>query len=178
MKKTIFATLIVLLSCAPAICQQQLNAATKEDVQELLVVTGSRARIQQMWAQMGQQMASSAADTYRLKHPDATPLELREVAEVTGKSFQSSMSVLSVDEMLNAIIPVYQQHLTHADVRGIIDFYHSEAGQKYLKEAPALMAESMQAVQPIIKKHLPAMEAAAEKAVQETMEKNGGKSRK
>src|SRR3954451_18982493 len=38
------------------------------------------------------------------------------------------------DEMIEAVIPVYQQHLTHADIRGIIDFYNSEPGQKYLKE--------------------------------------------
>ena len=177
MKKTILACLIVLLSCAPAVCQQQLNAATKEDVQELLVLMGSRERIQQMWAQMGQQIASTAADSYRLKHPDSTPLQLRQVAELAGKSFQSSLSVINIDEMLDAIIPVYQQHLTHADVRAIIDFYHSEVGQKFLRELPGLTAESMQAMQPILNKHLPEMQAAADKAIADTLKKNGGPDR-
>jgi hypothetical protein len=44
--------------------------------------------------------------------------------------------------MIEAVIPVYQQHLTHADIRGIIDFHNSEPGQKYLKEMPVLMSES------------------------------------
>jgi hypothetical protein len=161
MRKAIIAVLFLLLTGTSAICQQQLNAATKEDVEDLLTITGSRARMQQLWSQMGQQAATSAADAYRLKHPDASPLELRKVAEATGRSFQ--------DELLDAMIPVYQQHLTHADIRGIIDFYNSEPGQKYLKEMPALMSESMEAVQPIIKKHLPEMQAAADKAIHETM---------
>jgi hypothetical protein len=95
MKRILIATFVVLLCCAPALCQQQLNAATKEDLQELMTLTGARARIEQTWAQMGQQAATTAADSYRLKHPDATPLELRRVAEVTGNSFQNVMKVFS-----------------------------------------------------------------------------------
>jgi hypothetical protein len=96
-------------------------------------------------------------------------LELRKVAEAAGRSFQDQVALLSIDELLDAIIPVYQQHLTHADIRGIIDFYNSEPGQKYLKEVPVLMSDSMAAIQPIIKKHLPEMQAAADKAIQETL---------
>lgn len=169
MKKALIAVFVLLLGCAPAICQQQLNAASKEDIQELLTLTGAKARIEQMWAQMGQQMATTAADSYRLKHPDATPLELRKVAEISGRSFQGAMQIFSVDELIDAVIPVYQNHLTHADVRSLIEFYSSESGQKYLKELPAMSAESMQAVQPLIKEHLPAMQAAVEKAVQDGM---------
>ena len=169
MKKTWLATFVLLLSCLPALCQEQLNAATKEDLEELMTLTGAKARIEQTWAQMGQQAATTAADSYRLKHPDATPLELRKVAEVTGNSFQNMMKVFSVDELIDAMIPIYQRHLTHADVRAIIDFYNSEAGQKYLKEVPIISAESAQVVQPIITKHLPEMQAAMEKAIADTV---------
>ena len=169
MKKTLVATFLLLLCCAPALCQEQLNAATKDDLEELMTLTGTKARIQQMWAQMGQQAATTAADSYRLKHPDATPLELRKVAEVTGSSFQGAMKVFSVDELIDAVIPVYQRHLTHADVRAIIDFYNSEAGQKYLKELPIISAETTQVVQPIITKHLPEIQAAADKAVEDSL---------
>ena len=167
MRKAIIAVLFLLLTGTSAICQQQLNAATKEDVEDLLTITG-RAYATNLVPD-GEASSNSAADAYRLKHPDASPLELRKVAEATGRSFQDEVAVLSVDELLDAMIPVYQQHLTHADIRGIIDFYNSEPGQKYLKEMPALMSESMEAIQPIIKKHLPEMQAAADKAVQATM---------
>ena len=169
MKKALLAIFVLLLGCAPAVCQQQLNAATKEDIQELLTLTGAKARVEQMWAQMGQQLATTAADSYRLKHPDATPVELHKVAEISGRSFQGEMAVFSVDELIDAVIPVYQNHLTHAEVRSLIDFYSSEVGQKYLNELPAMSAESMRVVQPIITKHLPEMQAAVDKAVQDGM---------
>ncbi len=169
MKNVLIACLVLLCSCMPALCQQQLDAATKDDVEELLTLTGARARVQQTWAGMAQQAATSAADAYRLKHPDATPLELRKVAEVTGQYMRDTFKAVSIDELLAAIVPVYQRHLTHADLRGIIDFFNSSTGQKYLKEMPAMTAESMQAVNPIIQKHLPEMEAAAEKAAENSM---------
>ena len=171
MKTILAATVVFLLACTPASSQQNsgTSPASKQDVEQLLTVTGARERIQQLWAQMGDQIAMTAAESYRMKHPDATPMQLHKVAQIASKSFQSSLSVVSVDELIDVIIPVYQKHLTHADMQGILAFYNSPPGKKYLKEQPAMQAESMQALQPVIRKHMPAMQAAADKAVQETL---------
>lgn len=167
MKNALGILLVLASTCAPAFSQQQLNAATREDVEQLLTLTGARDRIQQMWAAMAQQAAITAADSYQHKHPDATPLELREVAEATGQSMQASLKAFPVEELIDAIVPIYQRHFTHADVVTVIEFYSSPTGQKYLKELPAMLSESMQSMQPIIKKHEPEMEAAAEKAAED-----------
>ena len=139
MRKILFAAFVLVLSCAPTFCQQP-EPATKQDVEELLTLTGAKARVQQIWAQMGQQMATTAADSYHLKHPDATPLQLYKVSQIASKSFQSGVGVLSVDEMIAAIIPVYQQHLSHADVQAIIGFYQY-AGRPKVSEGTAGDAE-------------------------------------
>lgn len=76
------------------------------------------------------------------------------------------MQVLSIDEMLKAMVPVYQRHLTHSDVRIIIDFYNTPTGQKMIKETPTMMAEGMQAIQPILQKHSAELEAQAEAAAE------------
>jgi hypothetical protein len=47
--------------------------------------------------------------------------------------------------MVDAIVPIYQKHLTKADLTAITAFYSSPAGQKILAEMPAIMSESMQA---------------------------------
>ena len=164
--RTLLVPLFLLATWFPAFCQQQLDAATKDDISQLMELAGSRAVIQQLWAGMAQQSASTAADAYRQQHPDATPLPLRAIAESTGRYMQElTTKIFSVDELLEAIVPIYQRHLTHADVQSIIAFYSSPPGQKVLKEMPTMMAEAMQAMDPIIKKHLPEMQAAAEKAV-------------
>ncbi len=143
--------------------------ATRKDVEQMLIQTGVKERMHQMWAQMGQQMAVTAAQSYHLRNPDATPMQVHKVQQVVEKSLQGSMSVVSTDELINAIIPIYEKHLSHADMQAIIAFYNTDVGKRYLKEQPAMQAESMQAVQPIIQKHLPEMQAAAEKAVQQTL---------
>jgi hypothetical protein len=166
--RTRIVTLSVLLvvSSLWAMAQAPIDAATKEDVEQLLELTGTRARVQQLWAEMAKQAATMAADSYQRKHPDATPLEIRKVAEIAGENAQNGVKIFSVDELIEAIVPVYQKHLTHSDVRTMIDFYNSPTGQKVLKELPGMMSESMQAVQPIIQKHLPEIEAQAEKAAE------------
>ena len=46
--------------------------------------------------------------------------------------------------MIDAMIPIYQKHLTQSDLDAILGFYASSAGHKLLKETPAIMAEAMQ----------------------------------
>jgi hypothetical protein len=167
MRHFVAAIFVLSLTC-PLFCQQQ-TPATKQDVQELLTLTGTKARVQQIWAQMGQQLAITTADSFHLKHPDATPMQVHKVSQIAGKSFDSAVAVFSVDELIATIIPVYQQHLTHADVQAMIGFFKSPPGQKYLKELPAMQAESMKAMEPVIKKHLPEVQVAVDKAVQKAM---------
>lgn len=49
------------------------------------------------------------------------------------------------DEFLDLLIPIYTRHLTTEDMRAIIAFYESLAGQKILDKTPAIMEDSMKA---------------------------------
>ena len=169
MKHAIAVLALCFFSFSPALAQQQLDAATKEDVQQFLEVTGARRNLQALWDNMAQQTASMAAESYQRSHPNASPLEIRKAAELAGESIQKTAKVLPIDELLDVMVPVYQRHLTHSDIRNIIEYYSSPTGQKVIKELPTMMAESMQAVQPILQKRLPELEAeaAAAKAAKE-----------
>jgi hypothetical protein len=166
MKKALATSVLCLFVLPLAFAQAQIDAASKQDVEDLLQVTGAKQNIQSMWNGMAKQAASSAADAYQRKHPNASPLQVRKAAELAGNSVQQAMQVLSIDEMLEAMVPVYQRHLSHSDVRAIIEFYSSPTGQKLIKETPAMMAEGMQAVQPILQKHSAELEAQAEAAAE------------
>jgi hypothetical protein len=166
MKKAFALSVLCLFALPLAFAQQQADAATKQDVEELLLVTGARQNIQVVWDSMAKQAASSAAEAYQRKHPNASPLQVRKAAELAGTTIQKAMQVLSIDELLEAMVPVYQRHLTHSDVRIIIDFYNSPTGQKMIKETPTMMAEGMQAIQPILQKHSAELEAQAEAAAE------------
>jgi hypothetical protein len=107
---------------------------------QFLEVSQTRNRIQQMMEGIKKQARLGAEAGLRRKMPDATTEQLARVDAIAD----SMIDVFSVDEMIDALIPIYQKHLSKSDIDGILAFYASPAGQRLLKETPAIMAESME----------------------------------
>jgi hypothetical protein len=61
------------------------------------------------------------------------------------------------DEMLQSMVPVYQKHLTKGDIDALVAFHSAPTGQKLLREMPAITAEAMETMMPILRKQLDAM---------------------
>jgi hypothetical protein len=76
-------------------------------------------------------------------------------------------AVLSVDEMLEAVIPIYQRHFTVDDVNAIIAFQNSPVGKKMVSLQPVMMQESAQALAPVQQRAMPELM----KRLNERMEK-------
>ena len=81
-----------------------------------------------------------AEQGFRQKLPNATPEQIQQMQGIVDDVF----SEISFDELIDAIVPVYQRHLSKSDIEGILGFYASPAGQKLLREQPAMMRESME----------------------------------
>jgi hypothetical protein len=64
------------------------------------------------------------------------------------------MNEISVSDIINDMVPVYQNHLSKTDVAEMIKFYSTPTGQKILREMPAMTAEGMQAMQPRLRKQM------------------------
>lgn len=62
--------------------------------------------------------------------------------------------IMNVDELLEKLIPVYDQNLTTEELQGLISFYESDIGHKYLSVLPVIEKESMQAGQDYVKNKL------------------------
>lgn len=71
------------------------------------------------------------------------PALKRMVPEAPEEFWQDFMAEVSPDELVNMVIPVYQKHLSQADVDAINEFYDTEAGRKLIKSMPAIAQESM-----------------------------------
>jgi uncharacterized protein len=68
--------------------------------------------------------------------------EQREMAQRSAdKYLQKAMDSISIDDMLGDMATVYQRHLSRTDVDAMIAFYSSDAGQHFLTQQPAIMAE-------------------------------------
>lgn len=49
----------------------------------------------------------------------------------------------SIDDLVEMLVPVYQKHMTIEDLKGMIAFYTTPLGKKFVASTPAIMSESM-----------------------------------
>jgi hypothetical protein len=133
MKKAILAALALSLLClGPALAQQTAPAdeaaAKRQDIRKLLEVTGS--------AKLGQQVLAQMMNTFRSTNP-----------KVPDEFWDQVQKEFDAGTMIDLVVPIYEKHLTHDDVRGMLAFYQSPLGQKLIAVTPAITQESMQAGQ-------------------------------
>jgi len=98
--------------------------ASDKSVKELLQVTGAGDMAVQMMGQMIPAMQQMMPDA-----PEEIWVEFSK--QIDG------------DELENLVVPVYQKHLTQADVDAQLKFLKSDAGQKMISVQPLIMQESM-----------------------------------
>ena len=82
---------------------------------------------------------------------------------------------LPLDEIVDAMIPAYQNHFTKSDIQAMNAFYSSPVGQKVLEELPAVLQEGNQAAMPMLSKYLSDWQARMKNDL-ESPEKTAGKS--
>lgn len=49
----------------------------------------------------------------------------------------------TVDDVIDALAPIYAKHFSENAIRGMIDFYRSDAGKEALNQQPAVIVDSM-----------------------------------
>jgi hypothetical protein len=79
------------------------------------------------------------------------------------------------DEMLDAMVPVYQKHFTKGDVDALVAFYSGPTGQKLLNEMPAIMGEAMQAMMPLMQKNIDGMNKHLQDEIAEIIKQSDAK---
>ena len=89
--------------------------------------------------------------------------------ERINKMLDGLMKEMPFDEMMQAMVPAYQKHFTKGDMDALIAFYSAPTGQKVLKELPAVMAEGMEAMMPIMRQSVEKLTERAEKEVAQMM---------
>ena len=110
---------------------------TKEDVLKFMELMHLKQTLVQLYDGMAKQSMAAAEDAFKRKVPDATEQQITAVDNFAEGLFKD----LPVEELLDAMVPIYQKHLTKADLDAVLAFYSSPAGQKLLGEQPAMMQE-------------------------------------
>ncbi len=120
--------------------------ASKEDVEKYLDVMHTRDMMKTMMDAMSKQMHQIFAEQMK-KDPGTTPAAEARV----NKMMDDIIKSMPIDNLLDAMIPVYQKHFTKGNIDDLLAFYSTPTGQKLIKELPAITAEAMQAATPIYK---------------------------
>jgi len=115
-------------------------APSREEVLKFLDVLRIKPQLMQYFDGVAKQAKLGAEEGFKQKIPDATPAQLAQVDQFAEGLFKD----MPIDEMIDAMVPIYQKHLTKEDLGAILAFYSSPVGQKLQREQPAMMQEGMQ----------------------------------
>lgn len=166
MKRALGIALLFVLVVCQVWAQQPSSddtPATKEDVEKLFTTMHIREQMRNMMDLMAKQSRLMAEDALKKKMPDISQTELDRV----NSMLDQTMKNFDLDGMIDDMIPVYQHHLTTADISAMAKFYETPTGQKVLREQPQMTAEAMKAVQPRMEKMMSSMMDEAEKTARD-----------
>jgi uncharacterized protein len=142
--------LLVALAIAPVSFAPQTaddSLASREDIERYLDATHSRDMTKRMLEVIERQTRQMIHQQIS-KNPSLPPdFEAQELRRMDGfwKNFP-------IDEMLQAMIPVYEKHFTKGEIDALVTFYSSPTGQQILAKMPAVAAEAMEASSGIAQK--------------------------
>jgi hypothetical protein len=122
------AFVAVALCVAPLAHASDDVAAKQADIRKLLVLTGS--------AQIGAQVMTQMMASLKQAMP--------QVPERFWHDFQNEVKT---DELRELIVPIYDKHLSHDDVKNLIKFYETPTGKHFISEMPGITQESITAGQ-------------------------------
>lgn len=159
------AILVLGLLLLPAASAQSASSApsSREDIIRLFDVMRIRQQMELVMKQMFEQMKEMSREEMKDRKTDITPEDMAKADALADKIVKQ----MSVSDMLDDMIPVYQKHLTKTDVDEMIKFYSTPTGQKILQEMPAMTAEGMQAMQPRLRKQMDEISREIDEMVKE-----------
>ncbi|HKV24415.1 MAG TPA: DUF2059 domain-containing protein [Candidatus Acidoferrum sp.] len=175
MKRILMVVLVLLWTSSVGFAQQSSadSPASKEDIQRYLEVMHSREMMSKMVDAMMQPLHQMMHEQYE-KNKDKLPADFE---ARLNRELDDFLKEFPWNEMLQAMVPVYQKHFTKGDVDNLVAFYSGPTGQKLLRELPAITAESMQAMMPIMEQRMQAlqqrMQQQAAEMIMESQRKSG-----
>ena len=160
---------LAIFLVVPFLCfaqQPPTDQPSRDDLMKMFEVLRVRQQtanaIQTMLAQMKQQLVGDIQKRY--------PNLSAEAQAKLEASINDAVNLYPINEMLDDLIPVYQKHLTKADVDAIVGFYSSPPGQHFLDKMPAVTQEAMKTMMEKLQVRTAAYSEKVEKQADELAE--------
>jgi uncharacterized protein len=169
MKRCAFALLACMFFASISFAQQSAAdaPASKEDIEKYLDTMHARDLAMSTMSAMTKQMHQMIHAQLE-KQPNLPPdFEAR-----MDKTMDDMIKDFPIDDLIQAMIPAYQRHLTKGDVEALTAFYSTPTGQKVLKEMPAMTADAMQSASGVIQKMMAKMQERLQSEMAELQKQN------
>jgi hypothetical protein len=127
MIKKAFCALALLLFLGKLGYSQQ-SSTYKQTLVKMMEVSGS--------AQTFKASIEGMVKIFKTQKPDVP----QEVWTEFENTFVKSASL----ELVDLLLPVYQKHMTEADMKNLIIFYETPTGKRFAEKSPLIMQDSMQ----------------------------------
>lgn len=112
----------------------QESSEKRADIERLLAMT----QAQTIGQQMSQAMVGQFTNAVRASNPNIPDDVLAVLPEAVNSVIEENMP-----ELMSRMAGLYDEHFTHDDIRGLIEFYSSEVGRRFIEAQPAITQQSM-----------------------------------
>lgn len=124
MKRTL-STSILVLSCI-AFGFGQADADYKATLKKMFEVSGSQETFKTAVTQMSAMFKQNS-----------------QIPDDVWTDMEKEFLLTSMEQLAEMLTPVYEKHLTKADLQQVIKFYETPAGVRFAAKTPLIMEESM-----------------------------------
>ncbi len=136
---------------------------SRTDVLKFLAVMRVRERMEDVRRMALVQARQSVRDLVAEEMPKATPDQINELEGMVDRM----VSGYTIQNTLDDMIPIYQKHLTKADIDAVTAFFSSPAGRHFLDNEPLITNEALQLVTSKTQAQVEATMAAINKRLDE-----------
>lgn len=123
--------LIILLAFGFIINIQSSFAQAKEEYKKALLEMFTASGTDEAYISAIKQMMTMFKENYK------------DVPANFWKEAEQEMLKSSIEDLAELLVPVYEKHLTIADLREMTKFYNTPVGKKYAQSTGPIMQESM-----------------------------------
>jgi len=132
----LFCLLLLILPISSQ--ADELTQKKREDITKLLVTTGGT----KIGVQFANAVTENLSKTLKAARPDIPDRVFTVLNQEMMSLMQEKMN--APGGMIDLVIPIYDKHFTHADIKELLAFYQTRIGRKSIEVLPMVVSESMQ----------------------------------
>ena len=135
--RAVIIALAVLAAASVSCAEEELTDAKRADIERLLHMTDA--------LKIGRMFASTVMGQFERALRQVRPDIPAELFGVVREEIQKTIdeSVVEKGGFMDQVIPLYHRYFSHDDIKAMLTFYGTPAGQKTISVMPQMAQESM-----------------------------------